>query len=269
MASTARSQFGVAEVMDVIFYNLATGKPELFLDTLKMTNLENTADEKIARGGQGNPILITWDFDREANFEIQDALLSPKTLELLTGNQMVQDKAVIRIRQETEYDEDGNDKGWQYPLKTDEEGRVTLGFPVYDKNNVFVYKRSEELDKDAELNYSVNPTDNKELTVYDYEEVKLTDTEVIVYYKYETSHKSQIYTITADSFPGEYEMVGSTVVRNLDGVDEPFQVVVPRCKLQPGFEVNMQPDGDPSVFDMNVTVYRDRETPEMIRFIKY
>ena len=36
--------------MDVTFYDTVTGKPVLFCDTLKMTNIENTAQETSARG---------------------------------------------------------------------------------------------------------------------------------------------------------------------------------------------------------------------------
>lgn len=37
------------------------GKPVLFLDTLKVSTIEQTAEQVDARGGKGNPKLITWD----------------------------------------------------------------------------------------------------------------------------------------------------------------------------------------------------------------
>ena len=54
------AKFGAKEVMDVIFYDIATNKPVLFLDTLKTSSIETTAQEVYARGGKGNSKLIGW-----------------------------------------------------------------------------------------------------------------------------------------------------------------------------------------------------------------
>lgn len=51
-------RYGIKEVADLIFINLETNKPELFMDTAKMSNLELTAETTYARGGRGNGRLI-------------------------------------------------------------------------------------------------------------------------------------------------------------------------------------------------------------------
>ncbi len=71
--------------MDVTFYDTVTNKPVLYCDSLKMTNIENKAEQTFARGGKGNPKLIGWDFNREATMKISDALMSPKSIALLSG----------------------------------------------------------------------------------------------------------------------------------------------------------------------------------------
>lgn len=65
MAAFAK-QFGIKEVADVHFYPVgkvtvgtdgkvsATAKPVLVLDTLKVSDLEFTAESVAARGGKGN-----------------------------------------------------------------------------------------------------------------------------------------------------------------------------------------------------------------------
>jgi hypothetical protein len=58
----------------------------LEFDSLKVSNLEFTAEEAFARGGRGNPKLITWDYNREATLTLQDALLSMKTLAAVFGD---------------------------------------------------------------------------------------------------------------------------------------------------------------------------------------
>ena len=70
------SKFGIKEVADVIFFDIATGKPVLFFDTLKTSSIENAAETTDATGGRGNAKLITWNYSRTATLQMQDALLS-------------------------------------------------------------------------------------------------------------------------------------------------------------------------------------------------
>lgn len=62
-------KFGLKEVANVYFEALSAeeengievGDIVLFLDTLKVSTIETTAESVDARGGWGNPKLITWD----------------------------------------------------------------------------------------------------------------------------------------------------------------------------------------------------------------
>lgn len=60
-------KYGIKEVADVTFYELDNnGKPTnpvLYLDTLKVSTIEQTAEQAEARGGKGNPPLIIWDLN--------------------------------------------------------------------------------------------------------------------------------------------------------------------------------------------------------------
>jgi hypothetical protein len=86
--------FGIKEVCDVAFYNVnkvtesagkltITENPLFILDTLKVSNIENTAEQSDAKGGKGNAPLLTWDYGREITISLQDAVLSEKTLSLM------------------------------------------------------------------------------------------------------------------------------------------------------------------------------------------
>jgi hypothetical protein len=86
--------FGIKEVCDVAFYDVDTvtvdddgkvtaGTPLFILDTLKVSNIENTAEQSDAKGGKGNAPLITWDYGREITISLQDAVLSEQTLSLM------------------------------------------------------------------------------------------------------------------------------------------------------------------------------------------
>ena len=58
-------RYGIKEVADVTFYKIqpdgSIGAPVLYLDTLKVSTIEQTAENTSARGGKGIPELITWD----------------------------------------------------------------------------------------------------------------------------------------------------------------------------------------------------------------
>ena len=91
-------KFGIKEVADVGFYKVgtvsvgeqgavtATAAPVLTFDTLKVSTLEMTAEQAEARGGKGNPPLIIWDYGREVNVTLEDAVLSMGCLEAMFGD---------------------------------------------------------------------------------------------------------------------------------------------------------------------------------------
>ena len=59
-------KYGIKEVADVVFYSIneigdeVFYTPVLYLDTLKVSTIEKTAEKVDARGGYGNKKLITW-----------------------------------------------------------------------------------------------------------------------------------------------------------------------------------------------------------------
>ena len=100
----ALEKFGIKEVADVKFFEIgdvtavtgngitfAEGKSAedavLTLDTLKVSTIEFTAEQSEARGGKGNAPLIIWDYGREVNVTLEDALVSMETLALLFGDE--------------------------------------------------------------------------------------------------------------------------------------------------------------------------------------
>lgn len=62
-------------------------EPVLYLDSLKISTVEQTADNTSARGGKGNPELIIWDFGKEISLNLQDALFSAKSMAVMFGDQ--------------------------------------------------------------------------------------------------------------------------------------------------------------------------------------
>ena len=85
-------QYGIQEVADVTLYSIELDEnddeiyvPILYFDTLKISSLEGTSEQVSARGGLGNPELITWDYGKEITVTLQDALYSPASQSLTWG----------------------------------------------------------------------------------------------------------------------------------------------------------------------------------------
>lgn len=100
----ALGSFGIKEVADVRFYPAGSLKVEngaiayveteqdkqpnavLEFTTLKVSNLEFTAEQSEARGGKGNAPLIIWDYGREVNITLEDALMSVECMKKVFGS---------------------------------------------------------------------------------------------------------------------------------------------------------------------------------------
>lgn len=68
----------------------------MYLDTLKVSTLEQTADQTTARGGKGNAELIAWDFNKAINLNLEDALYTPASQSLMWGGKFGVKKPKIR-----------------------------------------------------------------------------------------------------------------------------------------------------------------------------
>jgi len=260
----ANKKFGAKEVMDVTFYEISTGKPKMHCDTLKVSGLDNKAGQVSARGGKGNAKIITWDIDREASLTLQDALVSTRGMELLTGNTVTIGTAKIYMRQDTIWElTDGAiaDKGANFPLIASGAGAVTLAFtPNEVAGSILVY----DAEDDGGVALVAGTLSAKVLT-----NVAWAGKSLIVYYTYNVT-SAETYLITADKFAGTYRIVGDTVIRNAKTLkDEAFQMTINNAKVKSDFKLEFKADGDPSPFDMNVEIMRESGNTKMVTMVQY
>jgi hypothetical protein len=260
----ANKKFGLKEVMDVTLYDTVTGKPVMNFDTLKVSTIENGAEQVSAQGGKGNAKLITWDFNRTAQLKMQDALLTTKSFEILSGNAVTTGNATIFMRQNTVWDTSGAspiDKGALFPLTASGAGAIELAYtPLELAANILVY----DADDDCGTPLAAGTLSGKTLT-----NAAWANKKVIAYYSF-TAANATTFLITSDKFAGTYKSVGSTVIRNATtGKDEAFQVVINNLKFKSNFTLTMQASGDPSAFDMEAEIQREANNSKMITMIQY
>lgn len=76
----------------------------LFLDTLKVSTIETTAESTDATGGWGNPKLVSWDYGKEITVTLEDALMSLESLRFMLGGAIKRpsatDSVVVRHTEE-------------------------------------------------------------------------------------------------------------------------------------------------------------------------
>jgi hypothetical protein len=251
------ARFGVKEVADVTFYNLLTGKPELFLDTLKLSNLENNAETSYASGGQSSPRLVGWDFNRTATFNVQDALLNPKAIAMQVGTQLEKKIEKIRKRELLVTTDDGSTNS-----------QVTLAQTPATGTEIYMFQTADGYEHTSEITKAQMTVTSKTIKVPS--ATLPVGSKVLVYYQFETATDAEVITITSNNFGGYYMVTGDTMWRNeANSQDEMVQIVIPKAKISSQFTITMQPTGDPSVFDFNLDVFKDPNSTDMVKFIRY
>lgn len=84
-------KYGIKEVADITFYSIIEiGDeefyiPVLFLDTLKVGEINEKANIVNQSGGYGNSKIISWNFGKDITLKLQDALCSAASLSLSYG----------------------------------------------------------------------------------------------------------------------------------------------------------------------------------------
>ena len=276
-------RYGIKEVADVTFYNIkedgTRGNPVLYLDTLKVSTIEQTAETTDARGGKGNPKLISWDYGKEINVTIEDALFSAKSMAIMFGDEKaVKDlKAVngtvtrttaIRITVKGEdvtsdyfvadvYDEaQGSVRKKVYMSNAAGEGGVT-----------YADSKLKVTGLTTEAGETISFTENTLVTNWD-TLLKAYDGQK-VFVTYEAPATKRTIVISGDSFPGTYYITGDTYARSdISGKDQFFQFIIHKAKVTSENTITLEAEGDPSVFNMNLTVLRP-ESGTMMELVQY
>lgn len=88
-------KYGVRDVVDVTLRAKGTmdlgskrfykNEPVLYFDSLTTSTLEGASTTVYAQGGKGNARLMAWEGERTVTFTMEDALISPESLSVLTG----------------------------------------------------------------------------------------------------------------------------------------------------------------------------------------
>ena len=269
-------RYGIKEVADVTFCKInadgTRGAPVLYLDTLKVSTIEQTAETSEARGGKGNPKLVSWDYGKEITVSLEDALFSAKSMSLMFGDGETPNEVtgavtrttVMRATEGVDFfvaDMAGENGGairkniWLGTVPQGQEGesfdnvKAKLGaVKIYDEksNEIGTITKSEDWTT-KETSYAGQK----------------------VFVTYTLNAKSRTINISGDSFPGTYYITGDTYARSdVTCEDQFFQFIIPKAKVTSENTITLEAEGDPSVFNMSLTVLRP-DDGIMMKLVQY
>ena len=272
-------RYGIKEVADVTFYSInadgSRGAPALYLDTLKVSTIEQTAETADARGGKGNPKLITWDYGKEINVTIEDALFSSKSMAIMFGNGTVANKTAQDITKTAVVRVDANGKLPEYFVADVYD--ATVGSKRIKVRMDAKNPASDEIAfKDSGITLKTLTSEAGSVIDSDLKSDEWSSESAYQSYKgqkafvtYTVKATTKTITISGDSFPGTYYVVGDTYARSdIDGRDQFFQFIINKAKVTSENTITLEAEGDPSVFSMNLTVLRP-ESGEMMQLVQY
>jgi hypothetical protein len=290
-------KFGVRECANIVFraktptnigkYKFKAGQPVLYIDTATTSSVEQATTTVYAQGGRGNVRLISWEGEKTLTFTVEDALLSPISLAMLSGADLFQgatgvekvhfhtttagatmtitgtgdDKtATINLASFLGKDESicATNDSPIYVIVTDNSGDLT-GEMVeagaqgtvtvgYIANNTFHAADADH----ASQAIQITKADTTGLADFaSSEKTALTgDIAVFVdYYLDKTATAVDELQIAADNFAGNYYVEADTLFRRKsDGVDMPANLTFPNVKIQSNLTFSLSGTGDPSTF---------------------
>ena len=271
-------KFGVREICDVVFKAKTTvtiggqefkpGQPVLYIDTAKTSTLEGGGEPVYATGGRGNTRLMSWEGERTVTFTVEDALISPIGLSILSGAGLFKGVSTKKVHVHK----------MSYAAVVVTEGTNGAKICTIDLSDALLTGNGkyEDIDTTAPIFISKIETDGSitgnMLSGYELSNKTLTKTYAsadsatadadkgrvfVDYYVTKTADKVSEIQIDASSFGSNFYVEASTLFRNKDGKDVPAELIFPSVKIQSNFTFNMSSTGDPSTFSFVMDAFPD------------
>lgn len=256
------NQLGSREICDVVFrakspidigkMHFEKDEPVLYIESAKTSSLDGEATTVYATGGKGNNRLVAWEGDKTVTYTIEDALISPLGMNILTGAGLT---------------EATNDEIIHYHQYADVEARYSEGQLVVDLTENL---NGETLCTQQKIfgmllngsgtivNRLGKATVNGNILTFESPSGTTEDSYIRVdFYTIRRKDATEI-TIEPDKFAGYYYVEANTLYRQVStGKDVAAVINIPKVKIQSKFNFAMSSTGDPSTFTFTMDAFPD------------
>lgn len=267
-------KFGVREICDVTFKAAANNQkvgnaifkkyqPVFMIDTARTSNFEQASTTVYAQGGRGYARLLAWEGEKTMTFTVEDALMSPMGLAVLSGagliNHAVGESARVHVTLEKTVGANGaievelNDLREETGLDSATSFLICDCIPMYATVIGASGKADDFLEvEDLAAAVEVTAAAPATLTVPKTAAGKT----VIVDFYLAMTNSVQTITIGPEDFGGYYYVEAQTLFRDeATGKDLAANITFPKVKIQSGFTFTMAASGDPSTFNFTMDAF--------------
>ena len=271
MAVNIFDKYGIKEVANVYFEALEDdlgagvykGDIVLYLDSLKVSTIETTAENVAAQGGWGNPRLIQWDYGKEINLTLEDALMSLESLRFMLGGAIhrpsATEKVLVHHTEEVVVTAAG-----KVPAPKNRDGITLLPKAITNHPIRLINLGSNSNIKGYRTQITSGEfSANGAVITFSNPAAGITDAAVEV-----GDHIRIFWVEEVDNASTTSAVEGS----ERTGKDEMFQFVIGKAKVTSDVTITLEAEGDPSTFEMTLNVLRDtneRGETEMMKLIRY
>lgn len=249
-------KYGVREVANLVFkakastrignYTFAVGQPVLYIDSAKTSALEGAATTVYAMGGRGNSRLVGWEGDKTLTLNVEDALISAKSIAMLTGAGLIKGEEGEKVHGHVTADAFISADG-----TLDLTDYLEVG-EVIDANAPIFITKIEANNKWGDLIKGGTVTGSK---ITGLTGAANSQAFVDFYVEKDASEVTEIQ-IDADTFAGYYYVEADTLFRRQsDGYDAPVNITLPNVKIQSNFTFTMASTGEPSTFSFTMDAF--------------
>ena len=269
-------KFGSREICDVVFKAAAEGQkvgtrtfhqyqPVFMIDTARTSTIEQATSTVYAQGGKGYNRLIAWEGEKTVTYTVEDALISPQGLAVLTGAGVAVAKTAdassaqhVHVVLQGVTDSTTGAATFKLVDLQDELGVTDDTFYVCTNTTVPIYgtvldgsgagiEFIDTVTTNAESGAQFVEVDSTHDLVLTAESAK-GKTVAFDFYVIMRNGVTEI-TIRPESLGGYFYVEGDTLYRREDnGKDMAATITFPKVKVQSAFTLSMSASGDPSTF---------------------
>ena len=281
-------KFGVREVVDLTFKTTAAGQkvgnkvfkragqPAFHIDTARTSTLEQATATTYAQGGQGYARLLAWEGEKTMTFTVEDALMSPMGLAVLSGAGLIKNEPKhvhmvldVYVNAEGTYDLNLETVEEELGMTLAKGCKICGNIPAYGTildgsgagigwiDDITIAGMEDNFKPETSATARIDDVDlvkGAPVTFTLGEDAANKTVKLDFYVVLETGVTE--VTIAPEDFGGYFYVEAQTLFRREDsGKDMAAEIILPKVKVQSGFTFTMASSGDPSTFTFTMDAF--------------